>query len=134
MHGQQVHAKPDWVTPQTYYPYFVCLPPPARSTTRIRSTPQGRIGNAIDEREVPSVSDDAPATKGRGMKEALNSMHEAERKTPAYPKLDFPEVSTTFNFTNKETEIPRELFGYFFPDSELQTRAGGLQRDTALPW
>jgi hypothetical protein len=81
------------------------------------------MGNAIDEREVPSVSNDAPATKGREMKEALNSIHKAKRKTPVYPKLDFPEIFITFNFTNKETEIPRELFNYFFSDSELQTIA-----------
>jgi Transposase IS4 len=81
------------------------------------------MAGGVDEREVPSVSDDAPATKGRGLQEALDSMHEAERKTPAYPKLDFAEVPTTFNFTNEETENPRELFAYCFPDSELQAIA-----------
>jgi hypothetical protein len=79
------------------------------------------MGNAVDEREVPSVSDDVPVIKGRGIKEAFDLMYEAERKTPAYLKLDFPEVFITFNFTNKETEILRELFNYFFSDSELQT-------------
>jgi hypothetical protein len=54
------------------------------------------------------------------MGEALNSMHETERRISAYPKLDFPEVPTTFNFIYEKTEIPRKLFTYFFPDSELQ--------------
>jgi hypothetical protein len=75
---------------------------------------------AINEREVPSVPNDAPATKGRKLEDALASMHEAEKRIPAYTKLDFPEVPSTFNFTYKETENPRELFTYFFPDSELQ--------------
>jgi hypothetical protein len=39
---------------------------------------------AIDEQEVPSVADDAPAIKGRKMGEVLDSMHEAERRIPAY--------------------------------------------------
>jgi hypothetical protein len=54
------------------------------------------------------------------MGKALNSIYKAERRTPAYPKLDFPEIPTTFNFTYEKTEIPRELFAYFFPDSKLQ--------------
>ena len=77
------------------------------------------MARGVDEREVLLVSDNAPATKERGLQKTLNSMHEAERKTPAYPKLDFAEVPTTFNFTNEETENPRELFAYFFPDSKL---------------
>jgi hypothetical protein len=81
------------------------------------------MGKAIDEREVPSVPDDAPANKKRGMQEALDSMHGAGGKTPAYKKLAFLEVPTTFNFTNEEAEVLRELFVYFFPDSELQTIA-----------
>jgi hypothetical protein len=40
--------------------------------------------------------------------------------TPAYKKLAFLEVLTTFNFINEEAEVPRELFAYFFSDSELQ--------------
>jgi hypothetical protein len=75
---------------------------------------------AVDEQEVPSVANDAPATKGRKMGKTFNSIHEAKRRTPAYLKLDFPEVPTTFNFTYEETEILRELFIYFFPDSELR--------------
>jgi hypothetical protein len=46
---------------------------------------------AIDEREVPSVSDKAPvsATKGADFEHSLASIYETERKTPAYPKLAF---------------------------------------------
>jgi hypothetical protein len=77
------------------------------------------MAGGVNEREVLSVFDDAPVTKGRGLQEALNSMHEIERKISAYPKLDFAEVLTTFNFTNEKTENPRELFAYFFPDSKL---------------
>jgi hypothetical protein len=54
------------------------------------------------------------------MGKALNSMHKAKRRIPAYSKFDFPEVLIIFNFTYEKTEIPRELFTYFFPDSELQ--------------
>jgi hypothetical protein len=61
--------------------------------------------------------------KKRDIQKPLNSIHKAEKKTPAYNKLAFLEVSTTFNFTNEEAEVSRELFAYFFPDSELQTIA-----------
>jgi hypothetical protein len=75
---------------------------------------------AVDKQEVLSVADDAPAIKGRKMGEAFNLMHETERRILAYLKLDFPEVFITFNFIYEKTEILRELFAYFFPDSELQ--------------
>jgi hypothetical protein len=77
----------------------------------------------INKREVPSVPDNAPVTKRRKLGNALDLMHEAKKRIPAYEKLDFPEVPITFNFTYEETENPRELFTYFFPDSELQTIA-----------
>jgi hypothetical protein len=69
----------------------------------------------VDEREVPLVPDDAPATKGRKLVDALVPMHEAEKSAPAYEKLDFPEILITFNFTYEETEDPRELFFLLLP-------------------
>jgi Transposase IS4 len=84
--------------------------------------------------EAPSVPDDAPATKGRKFVDALASMHKAERSTPAYKKLDFPEVPTTFNFIYEKTEDPRELFAFFFPNSELQTIAERTNRNTDLQY
>jgi hypothetical protein len=37
LHGQQCSAKPDWATPQTCHPYFVCLSLPARLTRTYES-------------------------------------------------------------------------------------------------
>jgi hypothetical protein len=77
--------------------------------------------NAIDEREVSSVSDQAPApvSKKGDIKRPLNLMHEAERSIPAYIKLTFEWALATYNFTNEEAEDPRGLFSHFIPDSEL---------------
>jgi hypothetical protein len=86
----------------------------------------------VNEREIPSVPDDAPVTKRRKFNNALDSMHEAEKRIPAYEKLDFPEVLTTFNFTYEKTKNLRELFAYFFPDSELQTIAEHTNINTDL--
>jgi hypothetical protein len=49
------------------------------------------IIQAIDEREIPSIGDEAPVsvTKGADFEHSLASMHEAERKIPAYPKFAF---------------------------------------------
>jgi hypothetical protein len=37
----------------------------------MRSTPQREMVKTVDEQEVPSVANDAPATKRRKMEEAL---------------------------------------------------------------
>jgi hypothetical protein len=59
-------------------------------------------------------------------------MHEAERKTPAYPKLAFAWAEPTYNFTNEKAEYPRGLFGYYIPDSELETIAEYTNRNAEL--
>jgi hypothetical protein len=90
--------------------------------------------NAIDEREVPSVSDQAPvpADKKGDIKRPLNLMHEVERSIPVYTKLTFEWAPATYNFTNEEAEDPRGLFSYFIPDSELQTIAEYTNRNAEL--
>jgi Transposase IS4 len=59
-------------------------------------------------------------------------MHEAERKTPAYPKLAFAWAEPTYNFTNEKAEYSRGLFGYYIPDSELETIAEYTNRNAEL--
>jgi hypothetical protein len=92
--------------------------------------------NAIDEREVPSISNQAPApaSKKRGIKRSLNLMHEAERNIPAYTKLTFEWAPAIYNFTNKEAEDPRDLFNYLISDSELQIIAEYTNRNAELQY
>jgi hypothetical protein len=77
----------------------------------------------INKREVPLVPDNASVTKKRKLSDALDLIYKIKKRIPAYEKLDFPEIPIIFNFIYKETKNPRELFIYFFPDSELQTIA-----------
>jgi hypothetical protein len=86
MHWQPVHAKPDSAPPQTcpLFYLFTSAYAPSRTYEALHNI---TMVNAINEREIPSVSDQAPApaSKKGSIKRPLNLMHEAERNTPAYP-------------------------------------------------
>jgi hypothetical protein len=135
MHWQPVHAKPDSAPPQTC-PLLCLFTSACASPRTYEALHNTTMVNAIDERKVPSVSDQAPApaSKKGDIKRPLNLMHETKRSTPAYTKLTFEWAPATYNFTNEEAEDSRGLFSHFIPDSELQTIAEYTNRNAELQY